>query len=455
MEVVEMTDNKNKNEKENSAFSGKGGDSAIRPVPLEKRTSWLTPAIIYSGCEFTISVCMVGAMIIGSYSLKEFFLLTILALVIITWAGNAINSYLGAMTGRPSSVITRSSFGVAQSRVLVAFVVMFNSGAWWALQTAITGNAMCPMFHVDYTTQYWPWALVTIACGIIFAIPAVLGYTSMAWTDYIAVPGGILVMVWGLWLAVKDLGWAQIFAWNPVHTITWITAISLLLGPNICQWMMLSDYSRYCRPRLKDSILMPFGVVITGFAMFSIGAILAIGKGEWDLIKIMVQLGFPAQAFILLFLAQWTTQLVNNYSLGLALCNMFNIESDRGRAIMTLLGAVGGIIAALLGVLSKYQGLLLLFVLLYPPIASIMATDFLLIRNKEWYEIPGWNIMATISLIVGILVGYCTQNVIEIGIPAVQSFIITGAVYYCLMRLKAKIKPDCFTPQKWASHKTY
>lgn len=436
-------------DKGSSAFSGGAEDSAIKAVPIDNRTSWLTPAIIYAGCEFTISVSMVGAMVIGSYSLQKFFLLTLLALVIITWAGNAVNSYLGAMTGRPSSVITRSSFGVAQSRILVAFVVLFNSGAWWALQTAIAGNAMSTMFGIDYSVQYWSWAMVTIVCGLVFAIPAVLGYTSMAWTDYIAVPGGVLVMVWGLWLAVRDLGWAQIFAWDPVPTMTWVTAVSLLLGPNICQWMMISDYSRYCKPRLKDSILMPSGVVVTGFAMFSIGAILAIGRGEWDLIKIMVQLGFPAQAFILLFLAQWTTQLVNNYSLGLALCNMFNIESNRGRAIMTLLGAIGGIIAALLGVLSRYEGLLLLFVLLYPPIASIMATDFLLLRNKEWDEIPGWNVMATVGLIVGLLVGYVTQNIIEIGIPAVQSFIVTGVVYYCLMRLKAKIKPDQFTPKKW------
>ena len=182
-------------DKGSSAFSGGAEDSAIKAVPIENRTSWLTPAIIYAGCEFTISVSMVGAMVIGSYSLQKFFLLTLLALVIITWAGNAINSYLGAMTGRPSSVITRSSFGVAQSRILVAFVILFNSGAWWALQTAITGNAMSTMFGIDYSVQYWPWAMVTIVCGLIFAIPAVLGYTSMAWTDYIAVPGGVLVMV--------------------------------------------------------------------------------------------------------------------------------------------------------------------------------------------------------------------------------------------------------------------
>ncbi len=53
--------------------------------------------------------------------------------------------------------------------------------------------------------------------------------------------------------------------------------------------------------------------------------------------------------------------------------------------------------------------------------------------------------MATIAMAVGTLVGYLTQYVTVIGIPAVQSLIVTGVVYYIAMKLKARVAPDHFT----------
>ena len=117
-------------------------------------------------------------------------------------------------------------------------------GGWWALQTAVAGNAISAMVGIDYTTQKVPWAIITIICGIIFAIPSILGYTSMAWTDYIAVPGGLIILIWAFVLAVKDMGWSGIMAWNPSQTISWTEATSMILGLNTCQWLMISDYSR-------------------------------------------------------------------------------------------------------------------------------------------------------------------------------------------------------------------
>ena len=38
-------------------FVSEAGD----PIPLDKRTSWVSPAIVWAGCEFAISVIMTGA----------------------------------------------------------------------------------------------------------------------------------------------------------------------------------------------------------------------------------------------------------------------------------------------------------------------------------------------------------------------------------------------------------
>ena len=115
---------------------------------------------------------------------------------------------------------------------------------------------------------------------------------------------------------------------------------------------------------------------------------------------------------------------------------------------MTIFGTLVGIIIALAGILDQFTNLLYLFAILFPPIAAVMIVDYFLLRDQEWEEIEGWNIVATISFVIGGLVGYYTQYVNIMGIP-VQSWIVSAIAYYLLMYLKAKTKPDKFTPKKW------
>ena len=46
---------------------------------------------------------------------------------------------------------------------------------------------------------------------------------------------------------------------------------------------------------------------------------------------------------------------------------------------------------------------------------------------------------------VGAVVGYVTTYVVSVGIPPLQSLLVTGVVYYVAMRIKAKAAPDKFT----------
>lgn len=88
-------------------------DEALISVPLSQRQNWLTPAMIFGGLEFTIPVLMIGAQLTSSYSLGKIFWVLVVALVLFQWIGNTIQGYIGAKTGRASSVIARSSFGAA------------------------------------------------------------------------------------------------------------------------------------------------------------------------------------------------------------------------------------------------------------------------------------------------------------------------------------------------------
>ncbi|MGM0941920.1 MAG: purine-cytosine permease family protein [Bacillota bacterium] len=430
------------NEKKGKAIEQ---DNALQAVPIDQRQHWMTPAMIFGGLEFTIPVLMVGATLAGSFGLGETFFILFVALFGIQWIGNALQGYIGAKTGRSSSVIARTSFGAMQARFIVGLTIFVVSLGWWAVQTSVAGNAISAMFGIDYTTQWGLWACITAIAGLLFAIPSIIGYSSMKWTDYIAVPAGLLLIGAGIYFALRNTGWETISNWNPAPSMGIFAAISLVIGVNVSQWVIASDYTRYAKPTIKDNALIPAGIAIIGLPLFIVGAVMSVGVGEADIVNVMLNLGFPVWGFLILWFATWTSQLVNNYSMGLALSNMLNVNSNKGRALLTFAGTVVAIIISLAGILDYFMDFLYLTALVYPVIAGVIMVDFFFIRKRTWTDHQGWNWMATIALVVGTMLGYLTQYVTTFGLPAVQSLIASGFVYYISMKMKAKVAPDHFT----------
>lgn len=131
--------------------------------------------------------------------------------------------------------------------------------------------------------------------------------------------------------------------------------------------------------------------------------------------------------------------------MGLALANMFNVNSGKGRAVLTIIGTVIGLALAMTEIMTQFENFLYIIGLTTPPVAAIMMTDYFIIRKQEFKDIEGWNWVATITMIIGFAVGYITQYVYFIGMPLIQSFLITSLLYYLGMKIKARIKPDQFT----------
>ncbi len=426
-------------------------DRAIDMVPLKSRESWVSPAVVYAGVEFCLPVVMVGAGLVKNLSVEAVVVVVGIALLI-TWVGDTLQAYIGMRVGRPSTVIARQAFGTIQARTLIAAAVIAMGLGWWGIQTAIMGNAICAALGINYHANWIAWAIITIILGIVFAIPAIIGYTSIKWTDYLAVPIGLFIFGLGIYLSVMKHGLAGITSWSPSHPMGWALAISTVIGVNVVQWVMISDYSRICKPNWKNAVLMPSLTMLVGFALMIVGAIMAIGIGSWDIVSVMVALGYPFWAYFMMFIAQWTTQIVNVYTPGLALSNMLNLRTGRGRAVATAALTGIGIILALAGILGRYMQFLLMLGIVFPAMAAVIMTDFFVLRKMEWEDIRGWNWIATVALAVGIATGYYMQYKHFFGLPAVQTFVITGIVYYVLMRIKATVRPDQFTPKDWTTN---
>jgi cytosine permease len=413
--------------------------SPLKPVPLNERKHWVIPATIFGGLEFAVPVIMVGATLIGNFSLIDTLLILFIGLVIIQWIGNAIQGHIGAKTGLPASVIARSSFGEVQARYVVGLALVILNVGWFGINTSVAGNALSATLGINYSENFFPWMLITLFAGLLFALPAVLGYNSMKWTDYIAVPAGIILIIFGVTFAITSMGgWSNIIAWNPEPSLTFLGAISLVIGANVAQWLIASDYTRFSKPKIKDQALIPLGIVVIGMLFFMTGAVMSVGAGEPDIVLVMQDLGFPFWGFLILWIALWTSQIVASYSIGLAASNMFNIDTNKGRMVLTLFGSILGVLLAIFGILNYFEDFLIIMSVIYPAIAGVMFSDFYLIKKQEWRDTKGWDWGATISILVGCSVGYITEYIVPLGIPAIQSLVVSGILFYLIKNWNKK-----------------
>jgi cytosine permease len=404
-------------------------------IPLNERQPWYIPAIIFGGLEFCIPVLLIGGILIGNFSLLEIVQILLIGLVFFQWIGNAIQGYIGAKTGLTSSALAALSFGKTQSRIIVGIVILVLTLGWWAIQTSVAADAFAALLGINKNEDIILYIISTFGIGLLFALPSVLGYASIKWVDYVAIPAGLLLVIVALYLSINNLGWEKIASWSPEGNMSFIEAVNLVISINVAQWLIAPDYTRNARPTWRDNILIPLGIIIVGFPLFIVGGIMSLGAGTSDIVQVMQELGFPAWGFVVLWIATWTSQLVSNYTGGLVLCNMFNLNDDKSRKILTLLFAFVGILLALLGIMNQFVNFLYATALVIPVIAGVIMSHYFFVNKTSLAFTPSWNWLATISILVGLLVGYLTQYIYPIGIPAVQSLVITGIVYVVLNKM--------------------
>jgi len=412
--------------------SQESADYALGAIPENARQPWYVPAFIFGGLEFCIPVLLIGGILIGNFSLLEIVGILLIGLVFFQWIGNAIQGYIGAKTGLTSSALAALSFGKEQSRIIVGIVILALTLGWWAIQTSVAADAFSALAGINKNENFFLYVLSTAGIGILFAIPSILGYASIKWVDYVAIPAGLLLVTVALYLSISNMGWEKITEWNPEGSMSFIEAINLVISINVAQWLIAPDYTRFAKPTWRDNILIPLGIIIVGFPLFLVGGIMSMGTGNSDIVQVMQELGFPAWGFVVLWVATWTSQLVSNYTGGLVLCIMFNLHDAKSRKQMTFLFAIIGIILALLGIMEQFVNFLYTLAVVVPVIAGVIMAHFFFVSKTQLVTVKSWNWLATISILVGILVGYITQYQYPIGFPAVQSLIVSGALYAIL-----------------------
>lgn len=423
-------------------------------VPAEKRTSWTAAAAVFAGCDLNIPIIFVGAYLAQGLKFGMAFLIMILG-VTAAQIYSAINAAVGADVGRPGAQLTRCSFGSATSRTLISFLLLYMNMGWYGSHVQVAANAGLAAFGVDYSAagNYWIFALVTVFIGLIFVIPALKGQELIAKISKVLVPIVCVVFAYAIFKVFQNLGglsvgFKTLVESEPTSPISITNALVMVFGCSACQWLMFADYSRYNRRILPDSIHAPFvGNIIVCALIYGIGIILSTTSGTYDIVAIMSnELGMGTIAMLCVLIAQMTTMVVAAYSCGLAMANMFNIKSERGQIIATIIAAACGTVFSLVGIIGWLDTFLQSLAILYAPVGIIIAVDHYLVRDRKWNDNRGINWVALGAMLIACVLA----TVIKTGYSCFTAMFTAAVLYLLGMMLQAKIKPGRYTPEKWA-----
>jgi nucleobase:cation symporter-1, NCS1 family len=239
-----------------------------------------------------------------------------------------------------------------------------------------------------------------------------------------------------------DGSWVLLAAWLNVTISGWLTNIT-----------DAADFARYTRSRTD--------MWVATIAAGALGALLSTALGAYGaaatlgevtnpfVLTAQIETSWFAFLLVLVFLCvdDWTINVLNLYSAGLSLSNMFE---RLGRFWTTLIAAVLGVaLCGVPGVLDFFH-YITLFGNVFSPVAGVLVADYLFVRRMQidvaalydpkgrYRYRAGFNPIAVAWTAIGFLI--CTYVIPTAWIPALLTLLITGVGYLLTVWIMQRMK---------------
>ena len=360
-----------------------------------------------------------------------------------------IMATVGVDYGIPGQVATRAIYGLRGSKMIPSFLRSIASCYWFAFQTVIGATAICAVLQKLTGTQY-SLILVSVIFGIVQAFVAIVGYESLKQLSRVALPVKLLMFAYLFVLLANqaDPNFAPTAVWsfpgksgwNWVIFVAWFNAAA-------AGWLTMitdsADFCRYSRSRMDMWIgtvsASAVGTMISG-SLGAYAAAATLGKTANPFVLIAgVSTSWITLALILVFIAldNWTINVLNLYTGGLSISNIFD---KLGRFWTTLIASLFGIaLSAIPDVLNSYLSYATLLGNFFSPIAGVLVFDYLILKRTR-LDVPalftmdgryrywgGFNLVAVGWTVLGFL--FYMFCVPATWIPSLCTIVFTGVGY--------------------------
>jgi nucleobase:cation symporter-1, NCS1 family len=436
----------------------------LAPVPIAKRT-WTTYnyLALWVGMAINVPTWLLASGLIDQGMAWYQALFTIFLANVIVLIPMLLISHAGTKYGIPYPVFARASFGTYGAN-LPALMRAFVACGWFGIQTWIGGTAIFAVVGallLTLTGDASGWTQApTISLGIGVA-------AEQPWTMWLSFAIfwalNIVIILWGMEAIKKFESWAAPFlvivflalmiimvaqagGLGPVvqesGTLGWgpdfwaIFPISLM--GMIAFWSTLSlnmpDFTRFGRSQREQAIGQAVGLPVTMTLFPLVGVlttsatVIVFGKAIWDPVTLTGQLENPIMLLLMLVALALATLTTN------VAANVVSPSYDFSNAWPKRISfRTGGIITGILGVLIMPWNLLAdsnsyIFTWLGTyggatgPIAGVLIADYWWVRrnhiklaelyraNGVYQYAKGWNWIAVVALLVGIVIAVGGAN---------------------------------------------
>ncbi|CAM3402123.1 cytosine permease [Hydrogenibacillus schlegelii] len=413
-------------------------DYALTRVPEAARYSWWSVAVQRFGQLSALSQFLLGATLgFGMTFWSAFWALTLGAVIL--EIVSILTGIAGQREGLSTTVLGRwTGFGRYGSAI-IGLVVAVSLIGWFGVQNAVFAQGIHSLIG---GLPVWAWSIIT---GMAVTLIVIYGFLSMAWTAYITVPAFLLLAGASILSALREHSLAELIASPPPgEPLSLAAGTTLVAGGFIVGAVITPDMTRFNRSPwdvVKQTVV---GITLGEYLIGLIGVLLAHAVKSADIIHIVTSTSGVIGTLILitatLKINDW-----NLYSSSLGIVNILDTVWNKkvNRGLITVVVGVLGTALSALGILDRFVGFLTLLGVTIPPLAGIMIVDYFFLRRYRAEleasrargvlprRVEAWNPIMLITWIAASIIGYK----VGWGIPALNALIVSGLLYYLLMKL--------------------
>ncbi len=393
-------------------------DYSLRPVPVDKRRSWLDITMVWVGVAIVLSALLRGMMVgMGLGDLRSVLLAYLLGEVLLIGM-MTLTGFMGAKTGLSTALLARRAFGENGS-LLISLCLALAFMGWFGIQAGLFAETVVSVMKIVF-----PVAWLSLLSGLLMMIPAVFGFRGLKALSYGAVPPMVLIFLyaafktgWNFLPAEELVRLARVHPPSP-YPLTLGAAASVIAGGFIVGAVTSADVFRYARPRFKEILLAATLSMAVSALMQLVGSGMAMSTGLYHehLPRLIISRDFAGLGwvgFLAIAFAQWTTNDSNLYSSVLAFNTIF--RGSRWKLALVV-GFLSSLLAAW-GILHRLGGFLSLLSIAVGPIGGILVADYYLLgrlkRSPEEMN-PGrsrkFNPVALGVYLLSVAIGWTTSG---------------------------------------------
>lgn len=434
----------------------------IEPIPEDLKTvKWYDLFVIVVNFLLNPGMILIGALAVTA-GLSFWAGVTAVVLgIVIAFGAYIVMATLGVDYGLPGQVSTRMSYGIRGAKWIPSLVRTASSIYWFSFQTLAGALGIVAVLNAWFGVKF---SLITVSLvfAVLQVIVALVGYNTLKQLSRVAFPIKIVILLYLLYLLMthdaQNYAPGAVFAY--AGTAGWKWAVfSLWVGSVASAWLsMITDAADFCRYSSTRTDMW-----VGTMAAAVIGTIFSAFFGAYTAAATLGKVGNPFQVvtdiaggsgltlfLILLVVAldNWTVNVLNLYTGGLSMSNMF---TRLGRFWTTLIVSVAGVALSIFpGLVNGYTGFMNAFGSLFAPIAGVLIMDYVFVKRMRidvlalfdrsgpyWY-IGGFNPVAVVWTVLGLVVYWLIP---QTALPIITAAIITAVGYYVTLRIVASRSP--------------